>query len=765
MINRYLKTQPNLIVRIFLIFIINVILISCSVERFIPEDKYLYTGAEVKILAQDTIKELDKLQVELETVLRPEPNKEFLGMKTGLYFHYKAQREKPGFLNKFLNKKIGEVPVYSSRVDLSQTEDLILNRLENRGFFFGEVSSNLIEDDTTKEASAFYNVQLSQPYVLNNYQIDSDSLAIYNDLKNVMDKTILKKGMRYDLSAIKVERERIDRDLKDRGYYNFSPGLLIFEADTNQYDNKNLDLFLRLKKDVPQKTIVPYKITKVNIYPNYVIGNDTIKQDTTAYADKNFIQDIEFFKPKRLDPFVLLEKGQYFNPDNSSATSRRLATIGAYKFINIRYDEIDSLSTDSLGILEANIFLSPLNKRAIRAELQAVTKSNNFTGPNLALTYVNRNLFKGGEILNITGKFGYEFQVGGGNQSGRTSLEFGVGSDLIFPRLLFPIKVSKDFFTYAIPKTKISLGADLLIRSQLYSLTSFYSSFGYFWNANKYVTHSFNPLSINYIQLGKTTEEFDQILEKNTFLKTSLDDQFIAGLTYSFTYNGMVDVAKTHQIFTNFNLDIAGNTMSLLSGGKSGGEANKFLGLKFSQYAKADVDFRYHFNFGKEQKIATRVFAGLGLPYGNSEIMPYSKQYFSGGPYSVRAFKTRSLGPGTYVPVDTDNNSYFDQTGNIRLEANVEYRFPIYSFFKGAFFVDAGNVWNTKENPELTGGKFGGNFLNELGIGAGAGLRVDIQGFVLRFDLAAAIKDPIDGTEFKFDYQNPILNFGIGYPF
>ena len=765
--NRYFNSYSNLFLRNLFVLLMVGFTVSCNVKRFIPEDEYLYTGAEVEIEAEDTIKELDKLQIELETVLRPKPNKKFLGMRMGLYYHYKAQQENPGFINKFLNKKMGEEPVYASKVNLSQTGDLILNRLENRGFFFSEVTSNLIEDDTTKEASAFYNVRLSKPYVLNKYQLDSDSLAIYSDIQTGLNETVLKKGMRYDLSGLKVERERIDRDLKDKGYYNFSPGLLIFEADTNQYDNHNLDLFLRLKKDVPKKTIIPYKITKVNVYPNHVIGNDSLKQETTVYANKNFIQEEEFFKPKRLDPFILLEEGQYFNPANSSATSRRLATIGAYKFINIRYDEIDSLSTDSLGILEANLYLSPLNKRALRAEVQAVTKSNNFTGPNLALTYVNRNLFKGGEILNITGKVGYEFQLGGrGDQSGRTSLEFGIGSDLIFPRLLFPVKVRKDFFTYAIPKTKISLGADVLVRSQLYSLTSFNASFGYFWNANKYVTHEFNPISVNYIQLGKTSEEFNNILIANSFLSKSFDDQFIAGMTYSFTYNGMVDAFKTNQFFANFNLDIAGNTISLLSGSnKSEDERNKFLGLKFSQYAKADVDLRYHFNFGKEQKIATRLFAGLGLPYGNSDVMPYSRQYFAGGPYSVRAFKTRSLGPGTYVPVDNGSNSYFDQTGNIRLEANAEYRFPIFSYLKGALFVDAGNVWNSKANEDLPGGKFSGNFLNELGIGGGAGLRVDIQSFVIRFDLAAIIKEPIDGSRFRFDYANPILNFAIGYPF
>lgn len=741
------------------------VLNSCSVEKYIPEDKLLYAGSEIAFTEKiDTIKDIDAVRAELESVLKPVKNKEFLGMRPGLFFYYKAQKENPGFINKFLNKKLGEEPVYSTRIDQAQTEALLLNRLENRGFFFSEVTSRVEEDSIQKEASVDYTIRLAQPYLLEHYKIDSDSSLVYNDIEAGLSKTVIKKGMRYDLFKLKRERERIDRDLKQKGYYNFSPGLLIFEADTNQYSNKRFDAFLRLKIDVPKRSIVPYKITKVNIYPNYVIGNDSIPQDTTRYAEKNFIQDIEYFKPNRLDPFILLEEGQYFNPSLSSATSRRLSNIGAYKFVNIRYDEIDSLSTDSLGILEANIFLSPLNKRAVRAELQAVTKSNNFAGPNLALTYVNRNLFKGGEILNLTGKFGYEFQLSKGSQSGFNSLEFGIGADLIYPRLLFPISISKDFFKYAIPKTKISIGADYLTRTNLFSLMSFYGSFGYYWNANKYITHEFNPIAVNYVKLANTTQAFDDILIANPFLRTSFDQQFIAGLTYTFTYNGMVDVSKTHQFFSSLNVDIAGNTLDLVSSKTDDGSPKKFAGLEFAQYAKADVDLRYHYNFGKEQKIATRLFAGLGMPYGNSEFMPYTRQYFSGGPYSVRAFKTRSLGPGTYVPEESEDNlSYFDQTGNVRLEANVEYRFPIYSFFKGGLFVDAGNVWNT--NDSLEGGKFSSDFINELGLGVGAGLRIDIQSFVIRFDLAAAVKRPTDGKKFNFDYQNPVLNFAIGYPF
>ncbi|MGB1211461.1 MAG: BamA/TamA family outer membrane protein, partial [Lacinutrix venerupis] len=518
---------------------------------------------------------------------------------------------------------------------------------------------------------------------------------------------------------------------------------------------------------VPEKAIVPYRLGKVNIYPDYELPKDSKVFDSERYNEKTYVQDPKFFRPDRLDPFITLNEGELYNPLNSKNTARRLSTIGAYKFVNIQYKETDSIANDGLGLLDANIYLSPLNKRAVRAEIQAVTKSNNFAGPALVLTYSNRNLFKGGETLNISTKAAYETQIAGKNQAGLSSLELGAEAELIFPRVLFPIKISDNYFKYAIPKTKTSIGFDYLNRSELYTLLSANARFGYVWDASRYVTHTINPISTNYTRLSNTTEEFQAILDDNPFLKSSFDQEFISGLTYSFTYNELVNSSKTHQFYANFNFDVAGNTISLLGKEKEAGEPKQIFGLEYAQYAKADIDLHYHFNFGKDQKIATRLFAGYGLAYGNSEILPYTKQYFSGGPYSVRAFRIRSLGPGTYSNSGTEDETFFDQTGNIRLEANIEYRFPIFGFFKGAVFADAGNVWNSKENPSLPGGEFSSDFLSELGMGAGFGLRVDVQGFVIRLDLAAPFHDPGEekGERLDFKLDEPILNFAIGYPF
>ncbi|HEA22868.1 MAG TPA: hypothetical protein ENH87_18390 [Pricia antarctica] len=754
--------------------------VSCSIEKYIPEGESLYTGAEIETTLADDAEDvkINALNAELNTLVRPDPNSRILGMRLGLYYHYKAQREKPGFINKWLNKKIGEEPVYFSEVNPQRVEELILNRMDNRGFFYGRASSEI--DSTKNFAGVKYKVEVPKPYTLEKFELEKDSLPIYEDIQELLADTQIKSGNRFDLQLLKFERERIDVAMKQRGYYNFNPDFLIFEADTNRYDNKKFDLFLRLKEGTPSRSVIPYTIDSITVHPNYSIDSDTLKIVSDTVGGINFVQKEEFFKPEKLEPYILFEKGQEYNSQTAKLTSNRLSSIGSYKFVNIRFNELDTVANENgNGLLDADIFLSPLNKRSLRAEIQAVSKSNGFAGPGIALTYNNRNIFHGGETFSLSGNFSYESQISSGNNSGLSSIAGGLRADLIIPRLV-PFSPSR--FQYNVPKTKISLGGDILKRSQLYTLTSVNSTFGYTWNANKYVYHELNPINVTYVNLANTTAEFDSILTKNPFLRQSFEQQFIAGLNYGFTYNELADDEKSNPFFFSTNLDIAGNLLSLASGGKK-----TVFGLEYAQYAKLDADIRYYLKWGKEQTFITRLYAGWGIPYGNSSTLPFVKQFFSGGPYSVRAFKIRSLGPGTFTSDGDGTNSFFDQSGNLKLEANLEYRFPLFSYLKGAVFADAGNVWLTNElevsadepqitqdfNQELsTNGKFGADWTKQLGIGVGFGLRVDIQSFVIRLDLASPVQVPYlpEGQRIRTPFldggdNNLVWNFAIGYPF
>jgi len=738
---------------------------ACSIRKYIPEDKKLYNGGEVELESELAKEHENRLKTTLEDVLQPEPNKKILGMRLGLYYYYRMQRDNPGFLTKFLYRKIGEKPVYKEDVDEIEVRNLLLNRLENRGFFYSTAKSNF--EDKKQTSTITYSLKIPMPYQMVAYHLDSMPNPVHDEVQRSFDKTFFKEKMRFDLAFMKAERQRIDADLKNAGYYNFNEEFLKFEADTNQYKEKKFDLYLGLKENVPEAGLVPYKVSKINVYANYD-DQDTTVVDLVRFNNKNYINSEDYFKSKYLDPFITLEEGEFYNPQTSKNTSRRLATIGLYKYVSLQYKEIDSSLTDGLGHLEANIYLSSLNKRAVRAELQAVTKSNNFAGPGLNLTTTSRNLFKGGEMLNLTLKGAYEFQAAAKGKGANYSLEAGAKAELIFPRVIFPIPIKTNFFKYNIPKTRTSLEANYLHRSKLYTILAGSGQFGYTWQANRYVHYEINPISINYTKLFYTSAAFEEVLDQNPFIKSSFDQKLISGLTSSYTYNGFIDTHKTHQFYLNTNLEVAGNSISLLSRTNEKGDKKRFLGLEYAQFAKADLDIRYHLNLRKERILAFRAYGGYGHAYGNSDIVPYIKQFYSGGPYSVRAFRIRSLGPGTFNEEDNPDINYFDQTGNIRLEANVEYRFPIYSFLKGAVFVDAGNVWNSKPNDMYNGkDKFTSNFIKEFGMGAGVGVRIDVQGFVIRFDLAAPFHDPSlpKGERYNFDLNNSVLNFAIGYPF
>ncbi|UZD24420.1 BamA/TamA family outer membrane protein [Algoriphagus halophytocola] len=755
---------------IFIAFVLSVA-VSCSVKKYIPEDEFLYTGADLELKTEAEVEDLEAIEEELEGLLRPAPNSKILGMYLGLWAHYKGTQENPGFINRFLNKKIGQEPVYFSQVDPGRTEELLINRLENRGFFYSTSSSEVIRSD--QSAKVQYVAEFGEPYTLSEFKLERDSLQIEHEIAGLLEETLIKENSRFDLNTLNQERNRLDSALKEKGYFNFNNDFLIFEADTNLSDSlRKFNLYLRLKQNVPANGIIPYQIDEINVYPNYSINEDGEKLDTTVIAEKNFIQGNEVFRPTLLNEYILLEKDQLYSPQKSRLTSNRLSSIGTYKFVNVRYEEQDSSGTQ--GHLKTDIYLSPMTKRSVRAELLGVSKSNNFAGPALNLTYRNRNLFQGGETFNLTTRFGYEFQVAGGDRSGLESFEVGLNGDLIFPRVIFFVPI-REKFSYAVPKTKIGLGLEYLSRGGLYRLNSFSANYGYFWNPNPFVYHEINPISLNVVNLTRTSPEFEEILDANPFLRRSFEQNFIAGINYTFHYNKLQDKYRKHAIFAGTTIDLAGNTLNLINS-ISGSDNGEFLGLEYAQYAKADLDFRYYFRPNEQHTIATRLYMGAGFPFGNSVSLPYVKQYFSGGPNSVRAFRIRSIGPGTYRPEGFDNSSFFDQSGDIRFEGNIEYRFPIVSFLKGALFMDAGNIWLMNENEALPGGKFTKNWYKELAIGTGIGLRVDIQFFVIRFDFATPLRYPYleEGERWANNFDigsktwrrdNLIFNFAIGYPF
>jgi hemolysin activation/secretion protein len=312
-------------------------------------------------------------------------------------------------------------------------------------------------------------------------------------------------------------------------------------------------------------------------------------------------------------------------------------------------------------------------------------------------------------------------------------------------------------------------------------MNTFQFIYGYKWKKNIKLEQELNPINVSYTSLANKSAAFTDLLVANPFLKKSYEEQFIAGGSYSFTYNEQLGAEKKIQYFFHLTTEVAGNAFSLAKviGGEkiSSGNPLKVAGSAYSQYAKISIDGRGYYNFADKNKLAVRVIAGVAKPYGNSSVLPYTKQFFSGGPNSVRAFQINSVGPGNYQQ-SAGTEGFLQLGGDVKLETNAEYRFNIYRYFKGALFVDAGNVWLLKSNPSNARSPFMlSKFLNEFAVGAGIGLRVDVSFFVLRFDLAMPLRKPwmednhrwvtnqIDFGSSVWRNDNLVLNVAIGYPF
>jgi len=416
---------------------------------------------------------------------------------------------------------------------------------------------------------------------------------------------------------------------------------------------------------------------------------------------------------------------------------------------------------------------------SFRAELDIVSKSNNFTGPEMNLSILNRNTFKGAELLNLNMAGSFEAQFSGINKN-LYSYSWNPQIELTFPRFIVPFNIKRTSNLY-IPKTSLLLSYSYMKRVDYFDMRTFQFIYGFKWKENIRKEHELNPLNVSYTSISNQSAAFTELLDSNPFLKKSYEELFIAGGNYSFTYNEQTETQKKIQFFLLATAETAGNVFSLakLIGGDKPSSENpsKVIGSIYSQYVKFSIDARDYYNFTDKNKLAMRVFAGAGKPFGNSSVLPYTKQFFSGGPNSLRGFQINSVGPGTFYQ-NVDNRGFLQLGGEIKLETNVEYRFDIYRFIKGALFADAGNVWLLKSNPENTGSPFlFSRFMNEVAVGAGAGVRIDVSFFILRFDLAMPLRKPwleenhrwvtnqINFANSSWRRENLVLNVAIGYPF
>lgn len=740
----------------------------------------LYTGSKIKI-DSDSLSRKDRkaLQEELEENIVPKPNSSFLGLRPRLFFYnITKEPEKQKGLRYWMKYRLGEEPVLLGDVDREFNRDILVNYSENKGYFNADASYDTITKN--KKAEIIYTVTPGNQYKINEVEYEKDSTLINEEIQKITRRSLLKPGNPFDLEVIKAERERIDRNLKERGFYYFSPENIIVQADSTVTKDHKVDLNVKLKDNTPELAKQQFSIDKVIVYPNYNIQDvkegkygipshlDTISK--YQFEDIYVIDSEKKFKPRIFDRVLYFKTGDVYNRSDHNLTLNRLINLGVFKFVKNEFVISDSIQNK----FDVYYLLTPRELQSLRLETLGRTNSANYVGSELNLNWTHRNIFRGAEQLKVALYGAFDVQMGGPKDAANI-FRAGANAKLSFPRIVAPFRFpsSSEF----VPRTNISLGYEFQNRTDLYTLNNFNGSFGYVWKENVRKEHDLKIIDITYVSPANVTPKFDSLAMNNIFLKRIVEPQLIYGPSYSYTYTTTMTPRK-NTIYYRGMIDLAGNLTGLLTGANAKeGNEKKIFDVPFSQYVKMENDFRYYHRFNRKSSFASRIIAGVAYPYGNSEHIPFSRQFFVGGSNSIRAFRARTLGPGSFDPRIDENAFFFDQSGDLKLEINAEYRFNVFNFLNLAAFVDAGNIWLINEDEDRPGGKFSKEWLSEMAVGAGLGLRLDFNILILRLDLAMPLRvpyydkkdrwtfDKMDFGDSQWRKDNLILNIAIGYPF
>ncbi|MCA6073639.1 BamA/TamA family outer membrane protein [Fulvivirga sedimenti] len=758
---------------------------GCSANKYLADGEKYYEGASIEIVTDEDVpkQDINETKEDIEEVFSLDPNLKILGSRPRVWFYHLAgdvTKEK-GFKH-WMKFKLGEAPVVLDQHDRVRTANLVKNRLTSNGFFQSRIITEI--DSGRHKASVKYTAEVIEPYRYDSIApYEPDSIVLVRKINELQDNTILSPGQRYNFNKLQEERLRLEGALRNGGYYFFDDRYIIYEADTT-IGNRKINLYPVFNDDMPAVAGEIYKIGEVNVYADYdwavrdSLSNGDVL-DTVEIENVRYIRKRDNFKPNAIVSHVKLRPGDIYNRNRELITLNRMIQLDAFHYVNLTFDEMGDHE------LRANLFLSPLKKKSVRVSVEAVTTSNSFVGPHLTGSFLNRNFLGGAERYELNLTTGYEWQFGGKTNQGLSNYEFGIENVLTVPHLIQPFRIRYNNARY-IPETKFKLGAKAQRRVGFYQLNSINANYGFEWRETATKRHKLYPVSLNFIDLARTTPEFDSLLLNDPFLARSFEEQFIIGSSYSYYFSSQEDKSrarKRHNYYFNGNIDLSGNLMRLGQNTFNLGEKNEngsytLLGQPYSQFVRLSIDFRHYLDFKGDNRLVSRFTTGVGYAYGNSLTLPYTMQFSVGGSSSLRAFRARSVGPGSFRP--DSSITFIDQTADIKLEFNVEYRFTMLGALKGAFFVDAGNIWTLREDEQRPGGKFEWrNVLRELAVGTGFGVRYDFQFFVIRLDMGIPFFVPYEITDeegnpdfFRWKPLNRewrkqymIWNLAIGYPF
>lgn len=787
--------------RIIYILTLVSILASCSTTSGLLDDEVLYTGIKsTDIEGKKGTYEESVALTEVEAALAYAPNNSFMGSSSvrtplpiGLWIYNGLVNKQKSGLSKWMFDTFATQPVTLTAVNPKTRVQVASNTLQNYGYFQGKVDYEIVPQKNPKKAKINYTINLGEPYLIDSIEYMFPALED-SIIRSSMSDTFLKKGGQFSVADLQAEKDRITNVLRNKGYYYYRPDYINYLADSVAVPQK-VRLRVIQDQDTPERAKHQWYIGNVTVG---IKGSDA--QRASGARGGNQWKDSLTIAPRisqrtsrrmggalyrwtgeerPIDEKVLMRNlrffhGQLYSQDRVQESLTNLTNMQMFRNIQFTYTPRDT--TDQCDTVDVIADMTMDKLIDAEFEFNITQKSNSQVGPNAALILSKRNALGHGETLSMKLKGSYEWQTKSSQHSSDAdqinSYEAGLETSLSYPWLVFP-GLNTRRFRYA-SQTEFKFDIDHLNRSGYYRLLSFNVEADYTFQTSKSWSHRFTPLALTYNRLEHTTARFDSIALKNPALLSSLQNQFIPAMQYAITYDNSWNQHLRNTTWLELSVKESGNLTSLgmMLAGKQWDEQGKNLfNCPYSQFLKVSADLRNTFPLTDRSLIATRLYAGVLWSFGNSSIAPYSELFYVGGANDIRAFAAHGIGPGGYYDYE-GRGTYLDQAADFKLEANIEYRFPIVSNLYGALFLDAGNVWLlNKQDSHPNGDVELSSILDRTALGTGFGFRYDLEFLILRLDVGVGIHAPYDTGKSgyyniqKFWKDGVGLHFAVGYPF
>lgn len=750
--------------------------VSCSVTKFVPENEYLLN--DVNIISSTNPEMAKKAQ----SYVRQQPNaKWFSLLKVPLHTYSLSGSDTTMWVNRFL-QRIGEPPVLFSPQLAEQTRANIEQMLRNEGYLHATVDMER-EFGKRRRLDALYYLHEGERYTISSFALETQDSILADVIAEDADASLLRPGMPFSVDKLEAERKRITTMLKDRGYYRFQKDYITFVADTAQHSTKvNVKMYIAMLRQGQGEPPVPHKVYRFNNVSfvsdaGYRLTNDMLNScDSARFSNYNILyKDKMFMRPKKLVNNTFVEPGEYYMQSKVDRTYNSFAQLSALRHTTLRMVEHPDTS-----LLDCYIMFERNKRRSVSFELEGTNTAGDF-GVASSVTFSDKNLFKGSELLSLRVFGAYEAISGLSGYSGDRYFEYGAELSLrLFGGLFSDLTpINRNLLTSS---TLFSIKYNSQERPE-FERRLLSGAWSYIWSKSTQSMSKVDLLDVNYIYVPWISETFkkeylDNISSRNSILKYNYENLLITKFGYSYSYSSANMRSSKQQpvIFSvRTNVESSGNvlkTANMLFGGHKNADGQyKFLNIAYAQYIKGDFDFTTYMNFDERNSLVFHLGLGVAYPYGNSTILPFEKRYFSGGANSMRGWSVRGLGPGRYRSNDS-NIDFINQSGDLKFDCNVEFRSHLFWKLHSAVFIDAGNIWTLREYKEQPGGQFDiKSFYKEIAFSYGLGLRFELDLFVFRLDGGMKAVNPAYRGKDKYPLVNPdfgrdfTLHFAIGYPF